>query len=133
MSATSTVQLDLSPGPDLHPLYPTLTQLSLQLGSDSGLSPSQKKELVAHCLERSCVFGDLTVVQHLLTDPHAQTHVDLGFKDEDGVGLVSLTIYGFGGDPDRDIEREECVRLLVSQGAELSADKGAKHALCLGL
>ncbi|GAW06078.1 Dilute domain-containing protein [Lentinula edodes] len=44
-------------------------------------------------------------------------------RDEDGVGLVSLTIQGFGAESERDVEREECVRLLIAQGADLSADK----------
>ncbi|KAF8971413.1 DIL domain-containing protein [Flammula alnicola] len=115
--------IDLSPEPDLHPLYPTIPQISQQISRDSGLNPSQKVELVAHCLTRACVFGDISVVQYLLTDPQAQAHVDLGLRDEDGVGLVSLAIHGFGGDSDRDVEREECVRLLVSQGADMAADK----------
>ncbi|KAF4623925.1 hypothetical protein D9613_001725 [Agrocybe pediades] len=115
--------IDLSPEPDLHPLYPTTSQISEQLGSDSGLNPAQKAELLAHCLTRACAFGDIAVVQYLLTDPHAQAYVDLGLRDEDGVNLISLTICGFGGESDRDIEREECVRLLVSQGADMTADK----------
>ncbi|PPQ92673.1 hypothetical protein CVT25_013980 [Psilocybe cyanescens] len=123
MPATPAPPIDLTPEPDLHPLYPTTTQISEQLGSNSGLDPSQKAELVAHCLTRACAFGDITVVQHLLTDPQAQAHVNLGLRDEDGVNLISLTICGFGGDSDRDVEREECVRLLVSQGADLTADK----------
>ncbi|KAF8905495.1 DIL domain-containing protein [Gymnopilus junonius] len=123
MQANSRHQVDLSPEPDLHPLYPTTSQISEQLGSNSGLNPAQKAELVAHCLARACAFGDISVVQHLLTDPQAQVHVDLGLRDEDGVNLISLAICGFGGDSDRDIEREECVRLLVSQGADITADK----------
>ncbi|KAH9487020.1 Dilute domain-containing protein C25B8.08 [Psilocybe cubensis] len=123
MPAVSAQPIDLTPEPDLHPLYPTVSQISEQLGPNSGLDPSQKAELVAHCLTRACAFGDITVVQHLLTDPQAQAHVNLGLRDEDGVNLISLTICGFGGDSDRDIEREECVRLLVSQGADMTADK----------
>lgn len=117
--------MDFDPEPDLHPLYPTPAHLSGLLSSDSGLDPAQKAELVKHCLKRACLFGDLTLAQFLIRDSQAQTFLDLGAKDEDGVGLVSLTIHVFGGDPDRDIEREECVRLLVSQGADLTADKGA--------
>lgn len=67
-------------------------------------------------------------MQYLLTDPQAQSVVDLGLRDEDSVGLVSLTIHGFIGDSDRDVEREECVRLLVAQGADMAADKGEYHA-----
>jgi hypothetical protein len=116
--------MDLSPEPDLHPPYPAVALLSSQIGSQSGLNPAQKAKLVAHSLIRSCIFGDFTLLQFLLNDPQTQSHVDLGFRDEDGVGLISLTIQGFSGDIDRDIEREECVRLLASQGADMLADKG---------
>jgi len=116
--------MDFYPEPDLHPLYPAVSQLSSQFSSHSGLTREQKAKLAAHCLIRSCVFGDFTVLQFLLSDPQTQSHLDLGFRDEDGVGLISLTIQGFGGDADRDIEREECVRLLASQGADMLADKG---------
>ena len=116
--------VDFSPEPDLHPLYPSITYITSLLSSDSGLSPTQRSELVAHCLTRACVFGDLLVLQYLLSDPLAQSHVDLGMRDEDGLGLVSLVIHGFGADSDRDMEREECVRLLVSQGADLRPDEG---------
>jgi hypothetical protein len=75
-------------------------------------------------MARACVFGDLTVLQFLLADQQAQAFVDLGVRDEDGLGLVSLTIHGFGAESDRDVEREECVRLLIAQGADLAADKG---------
>lgn len=126
MQATSAPPIDLTPEPDLHPLYPTTAQISEQLGSHSGLNPNQKAELVAHCLSRACAFGDFSLVQYLLTDRHAQAHVDLGIRDDDGVNLISLAICGFGGDSDRDVEREECVRLLVSQGADMLADKGTE-------
>lgn len=119
-----TQPFDLSPEPDLHPLYPTVSQISHQLASNSGLDPSQKAELVAHCISRACVFGDISILQYLLSDPQAQVHVDLGVRDEDGIGLISLAIHGFGSDSDRDVEREECVRLLVAQGADMGADKG---------
>lgn len=124
MQTPSTQPIDLSPEPDLHPLYPTIAQISQQISSDSGLHPSQKAELIAHSLTRACAFGDISVVQYLLTDAQTQAYVDLGLRDEDGVGLISLAIHGFVGDSDRDVEREECVRLLVSQGADLTADKG---------
>lgn len=65
------------------------------------------------------------MLQHLLTDPQAQAHLDLSVRDEDGLGLVSSAIQGFGGDSDRDIEREECVRLLVAQGADMQPDNGS--------
>jgi hypothetical protein len=116
--------MDLSPEPDLHPLYPTTTYIAELLSSNSGLTPDQRAQLVAHCMARSCVFAELTVMQYLLADQQAQTYIDLGVRDEDGVGLVSLAIHGFGAESDRDVEREECVRLLIAQGADLSADKG---------
>lgn len=124
MHKTPTHSIDISPEPDLHPLYPAVAQVSTQISSHSGLTPEQKAELVSHSLTRSCAFGDHTLLQFLLNDSHAQAHVDLGYKDDDGVGLISMAIHGFGGDIDRDVEREECVRLLVSQGADLLADKG---------
>ncbi|KAF8647938.1 hypothetical protein AX16_006470 [Volvariella volvacea WC 439] len=113
---------DISPEPDLCPLYPTTAHIAILLSSHSGLHPSQKAKLVAHCLERACSFGELSVIHYLLTDPQAQAFVDLSYHDDDGLGLVSLTIHGFGAESDRDVEREECVRLLVAQGADLSAD-----------
>ncbi|KIK05502.1 hypothetical protein K443DRAFT_675060 [Laccaria amethystina LaAM-08-1] len=132
---STTQPFDLSPEPDLHPLYPTISQISHQLASNSGLDPSQKAELVAHCISRACVFGDISILQYLLSDPQAQVHVDLGVRDEDGIGLISLAIHGFGSDSDRDVEREECVRLLVAQGADMGADKAGwtplHHAVIL--
>lgn len=116
--------IDLSPEPDLCPLYPTTSQISQQVSSQSGLNPTQKAKLVNHCLTRACTFGDISAIQYLLSDPQTQAYVDLALRDEDGVNLISLTIQGFGGDADRDVEREECVRLLVSQGADASADNG---------
>ena len=59
-----------------------------------------------------------------MTEPHARVHLDLGVRDEDGLGLISLAIHGFGGDNDRDVEREECVRLLVTHGADMQPDNG---------
>lgn len=88
------------------------------------MSPTQKSQLVAHCLARACIFADLSVLQYLLVDPHAQSYVDLSHKDEEQVGLVSLAIHGFGSDSERDVEREECVRLLIQQGADVSPDSG---------
>jgi len=110
--------------PDLHPLYPSTAHIAVHLSSHSGLNPDQKAELVRHCLSRACVFAEISVLQYLFTDPQAQSYLDLDIRDEDGVGLVSLTIHGFGADSDRDVEREECVRLLVAQGADLGPDKG---------
>lgn len=116
--------LDLSPSPDLHPLYPTPSQITNALTIHSGLSSVQKSQLMAHCASRACVFGDLALLQHILYDPRAQNFLDLNIRDEDGLGLVSLAIHGFGVDGDRDVEREECVRLLVNQGALIFPDNG---------
>ncbi|KAG6828707.1 hypothetical protein H0H92_007015 [Tricholoma furcatifolium] len=124
MASTSLQQWDLSPEPDLHPLYPSLTHIASLLSSNSGLDPNQRAELVAHCLSRACAFGELIILQYLLSDTHAQLYVDLGWHDEEGLGLVSHAIHGFGAESDRDVEREECVRLLIAQGADLGADKG---------
>lgn len=123
MALTSGQRLDFSPEPDLHPLYPTTTYIASLLSPHSGLSMIQRAKLVAHSLSRACAFGELSVLQYLVFDPQAQPHVDLGIRDEDGLGLVSLVIHGFGADSDRDVEREECVRLLIAQGASLGADK----------
>lgn len=74
---------------------------------------------------RSCVFADLTAISYLLADPHAQAYVNLGIRDEDGLGLISIAILGFGSESERDVEREECVRLLIAQGADISGDSGS--------
>jgi hypothetical protein len=116
--------LDFFPEPDLHPLCPTTAYIESLLSPHSGLAPAQKVELASHCLTRSCAFADLAVLQFLLSDPHTQTFADLSTCDEDGVGLVSLSIHGFGGESDRDVEREECIRLLVAQGADMGPDNG---------
>lgn len=111
--------------PDLQPLYPTPSQLAHLLSPNVGLSPSQKAELVSHCLTRACVFGDFTLLSYLICDPHAQPYIDLSKQDEDGLGLISVTILGFGSEGERDVEREECVRLLISEGADVNlADHG---------
>ena len=113
------------PEPDLAPLYPTLATVSPLLSPNFGLEPAQKAQLVTHCLIRACVFGELSLLTYLLRDPQAQPHVDLCIRDEEDIGLISTTILGFGSDSDRDIEREECVRLLLSEGADVETpDKG---------
>jgi Ankyrin repeat len=125
MTSTSIKPIDITLEPELHPLYPNPTQIEPLLSAHSGLAPAEKAELASHCLARACLFGDLSVLSYLLTDPQAQAYVDLSIQDEDGLGLVSLTIYGFGAESERDVEREECVRLLIAQGADINAaDKG---------
>lgn len=111
--------------PDLAPLYPTPATVSPLLSPNFGLESGQKAQLVAHCLIRACVFGELSLLAYLLRDPQAQPHVNLCIRDEEDISLISTTILGFGSDSDRDIEREECVRLLLSEGADVETpDKG---------
>lgn len=113
------------PEPDLAPLYPTPATISPLLSPNFGLESAQKAQLVTHCLVRACAFGELSLLTYLLRDPHSQPHVDLCIRDEEDIGLISTTILGFGSDSDRDIEREECVRLLLSEGADVETpDKG---------
>lgn len=122
-SAMASVSFE--PEPDLAPLYPTPATISPLLSPNFGLEPRQKAQLVTHCLIRACAFGELSLLTYLLLDPQAQPHVDLCIRDEEDIGLISTTILGFGSDSDRDIEREECVRLLLSEGADVETpDKG---------
>lgn len=119
------VSISFEPEPDLTPLYPTPATVSPLLSPNFGLESGQKAQLVTHSLTRACVFGELSLLTYLLRDPQAQRHVDLCIRDEEGIGLVSTTILGFGSDSDRDIEREECVRLLLLEGADVETpDKG---------
>lgn len=125
MDSSSFGSADFAVEPDLQPLYPTPSQISDLLSPHVGLAPSQKAELVTHCLVRACVFADISLLSFLLTDPLAQQFVDLSKQDEDGLGLISISILGFGSESERDIEREECVRLLVSEGCDVNvADYG---------
>lgn len=127
---TTTAPLDLTPEPDLKPIYPNPADIDVLLSQDSGLSPTQKTELVSHCLHRACLFGDHQALSYLLTDRQAQSYIDLSVQDDDGLGLISVTIHGFGAESDRDVEREECVRLLVAQGADANTpDKGDSYAV----
>ena len=113
-----------TPEPDLHPLYPE-PQCVQELLVDTGLSPQQKQTLVEHSLLRACTFADLPLLTFLLSDLRPRPYVDLDLRDEDGLSLVSITIVGFGTVTDRHMEREECVRSLIQEGADLnSADYG---------
>jgi hypothetical protein len=120
MTSSSHPPLDITPGPDLHPIYPSPSTLAPLLEPYSDLDQSQRVELVSHSLGRACLFGDISLLQFLFSDPQSQALVDLCISDEDGLGLISLTILGFGPESDRDVEREECVRLLVSEGADVN-------------
>jgi hypothetical protein len=117
------------PEPDLHPLYPSPSYLAPLLAANSGLSPAQKRDLVQHSILRACTFADLSLLSYLLADPLARSCVDLAIQDgdEDSLGLISTTILGFGGDFDRDVDREECVRLLVEEGTDLDATDTGKY------
>ena len=122
---TSPQSVELTPEPDLYPLYPTPADVARLLSANSGLTPPQKQTLVTHCLTRACVFADLTFLQYLVHDPQAAPFLDLNHQDEDGLVLAIVVILGFGSESDRDVEREECVRLLVAEGADMNiADKG---------
>ncbi|KAF9229194.1 hypothetical protein BS17DRAFT_742989 [Gyrodon lividus] len=119
MGSTVLCALDLTPEPDLHPLYPSPAQIAHLMSPHSGLDPSQKAVLVSHCMSRACLFGDLALLQYLLTDHQVQPYVDLSARDDDGLGLISQAIQGFGSESDREVEREECVHLLTAQGADV--------------
>lgn len=125
MHSVALGHLDFTPEPELHPLYPSPSQISLFLSPNSGLDPSQKAEVVSHCLSRACLFGDFSLLHYLLTDQKARPYINLDAYDEDGQGLVSQTILGFGAESERDVEREECVRHLIAQGADIRSSDQA--------
>ena len=76
-------------------------------------------------MTRACVFADLSFFQYILRDPQAHPFLDLNYQDEDGLVYISIIIEGFGSESDRDVEREECVRLLITEGADVNIpDKG---------
>ena len=117
--------MNFVPEPDLHLLYPTSAEVSRLLSSNSALTPAQKHTLVTHCMTRACVFADIQFLQYIIHDPHAAAFIDLDFQDEDGLVYASVIILGFGAESDRDVEREECVRLLIAEGANINIpDKG---------
>ncbi|CAE6534475.1 unnamed protein product [Rhizoctonia solani] len=108
----------------LLPSLPTPALLAVHLSSDSKDTEDEKRALVTHALNRACLFGDQGLLTFLLHDPAARTLTNLDARDEDGVSLASLTVQGFTPKLDhevdeRDVEREECVRLLVHQGADI--------------
>jgi hypothetical protein len=112
----------------LTPSLPTPGLLAVHLSSHSQLTDEEKLALVAHSLHRACLFGDQGLLTFLLHDPTVRPLVSVDTYDEDGISLASLAIQGFTpslepGDTDieRDVEREECVRLLVQQGADIQS------------
>ena len=127
MTSSSSRIAAFVPEPDLCPLYPTPLDVHRLLSANSGLSPAQKGTLVSHCLTRGCIFADLALLQYILRDPHAAPFTDLNFQDDDGLVLASVIILGFGSESERDVEREECVRLLIAEGADVNIpDRGAR-------
>jgi hypothetical protein len=112
--------MDLAPEPDIHPVYPSPSHIASLLGAQTGLAPEQRTALVNHSLSRACLFGDINLLSYLFADPQARVLLNLAIQDEDGSGLISLTILGFGEESDRDVDREECIRLLVNEGADIN-------------
>lgn len=127
-SSSPVSQMSIAVEPDLQPIYPTPAQLAHLLSPNVGLSPKQKAALVSHCLTRASVFGDFSLLSYILSEPQAQPHIDLGKQDEDGLGLLSILILGFGLESERDVEREECVRLLIAEGADVNQPDIGKQA-----
>ncbi|KAG9014801.1 hypothetical protein FRB94_008959 [Tulasnella sp. JGI-2019a] len=114
--------IDLSPGPDLYPLYPTPQDID---GALDRLTNGQGHTLTTHALFRAILFADMTLLTFLLRSKRTRKLLDLSMKDEDGLGLVSQAILGFSHDIEMDIEREECIRLIISEGADmLEGDSG---------
>lgn len=73
------------------------------------------------------MFGDITLLTFLLHNSVSRNYVDLSVVDEDGLGLVSQAILGFGEESEQDIEREETVRMLIAEGADLiTGDAGMR-------
>lgn len=115
---------------DLRPLYPTPPLLSHHLSASSTLTPDERRTLVNHSLTRACMFADMVLLTFLLYDDRCNRWLELETQDEDGNSMISSCILGFrgveaGNDVERELEREECVRLLVKEGADLSS---ADHA-----
>ena len=123
--------MDLSLEPDLHPVYPSPSQISNLLASQTGLSVEQRSTLVNHALSRACLFGDLSLLSYLFADPQTRVLINIDLQDEDGSGLISLAILGFGEESDRDVDREECVRLLISEGADINNSNHCNISLSL--
>ena len=131
---------------DLHPLYPTPNLLSQALDSSSTLTPSERTTLVNHSLSRACLFANLGLLTFLLKDERCNRWVELEGRDEDGATAVSVCIMGFRGatelgkadqtqdegeevEVERELEREECVRLLVKEGADLTCSDNCAFRL----
>ncbi|KAG8931066.1 hypothetical protein FRC01_001883 [Tulasnella sp. 417] len=120
--------IDFISEPDLYPIYPT-PQTLVELLDGPALTVEQRRILVAHSLAKAVLFGDIALLTFILRNSLTSSHVDLSVVDDDGLGLVSQAILGFGEESERDIEREESVRLLISEGADIAAgDSGMRGA-----
>lgn len=105
---------------DLTPPYPSPASLNQQLTSKV-LSIDQRRSLLNHALGRACLFADFALLTFLLSTPESKNLVDLNTRDEDGLCIISQSILGFGSvESDRTVDREECIRLLISQGAPIT-------------
>lgn len=116
--------IDFISQPDLYPIYPT-PQTLVELLDGPALTVEQRRILVAHSLSKAVLFGDIALLTFILRNSLTTNHVDLSVVDDDGLGLVSQAILGFGEESDRDIEREESIRLLISEGADISIGDSA--------
>lgn len=114
------------PEPDLHPLYPTPHSIADLLDGSSPLAIDQRRTLLSHSLSKAVLFADLPLLTFLLRSAQTRGLINLSATDEDGLGLVSQSILVFGEECDRDVEREETVRMLISEGADcILGDHGA--------
>ncbi|KAG8954438.1 hypothetical protein FRC04_011765 [Tulasnella sp. 424] len=116
--------IDFISQPDLYPIYPT-PQTLVELLDGPALTIDQRRILVAHSLSKAVLFGDIALLTFILRNSLTRNHVDLSVVDDDGLGLVSQAILGFGEESDRDVEREESVRLLISEGADIATGDSA--------
>ncbi|EJU01084.1 DIL-domain-containing protein [Dacryopinax primogenitus] len=109
--------------PDLAPLQPKPVDLLPLLGDPDHLSVSQKRALASHALRHALLFADIALLIFLLNDPTAKPSLDLTIADEDGRGVLTIAMMGFGTeDAEREMDREECCRMLLVAGA--SIEKG---------
>ncbi|KZT61318.1 DIL-domain-containing protein [Calocera cornea HHB12733] len=106
--------------PDLAPLQPKPIDLLPLLSDPEHIAPSQKRALVAHALRHALVFADLPLLIFLLHDPTSKPSLDLTITDEDGRGVLTVAMMGFGTeDPEREMDREEGCRMLLVAGADI--------------
>ncbi|KAG8984303.1 hypothetical protein FRB90_005414 [Tulasnella sp. 427] len=116
--------IDFTLQSDLHPIYPT-PQTLVELLDGIALTDDQRSTIVAHSLSKAVLFGDIALLTFILRGSLTRNLVDFKVVDDDGLGLVSQAILGFGEESERDLEREEVVRLLISEGADIAAGDSA--------